>query len=204
MIDVAGWFLKTRNNDPYFDLKTNLIFCGKLGSGKSTVSKGVASRIGAKWNGFGSSVKSIAEERGLLTSRDQLQKLGAQLVIESPDFFCNRVLAEAGYSSSQVIVLDGLRHESILALLREKLAPDNLFCVFVELEEKIRVDRIAKRNGLNEEEVRQLDTHSTEIEVEKLRSVSDFVADNSKTPESAVDAVICWLDSLSSTRYSKH
>jgi dephospho-CoA kinase len=188
--------LITLINAPYFNLKTNLIFCGKLGSGKSTVSKEVAIQIGANWNSFGNSVRRIAEERGLPTDRDQLQKLGAQLVSEAPEFFCDRVLAGASHSSNRIIVLDGLRHESILALLRKKLSPEKLLCVFVEVDEETRIDRIAKRNSLKREEVLQLDTHSTEIEVETtLRLLSDFVVDNSKSPESAINAVILWLNS---------
>jgi cytidylate kinase len=195
---VGGWFLKILNSDSFFDLKTSLIFCGKLGSGKSTVSRGVASRIGAQWNGFGSTVMSIAIERKLPIDRGQLQTLGAQLVRETPDYFCDRVLSGAGYSTGHVVVLDGLRHESILTLLRKKLAPDNLLCIYVEVEDEIRIERVARRSSLNEDEVRRLDMHSTEIQVEKaLRSLSELVVDNSQSPELAVDAVTCWLNSIS-------
>lgn len=178
-------------------MKPHLVFCGMLGSGKSTVSKAVALHLGANWSGFGKIVKKMAEEQGLKIEREQLQAFGEQIVRETPEMFCEKILADASYLNGHAIVLDGLRHASILALLRQKLAPAQLLCVFVDIGEAIRVERVSKRDGLSSERLRQLDMHSTEIEVGKvLRSLSDFVVDNSHAPESAVNAVIVWLDSI--------
>jgi len=65
-------------------LKVNVLFCGLLGSGKTTVSKTIAHKFGARWNSFGKTVAAIALDRGLATDRRQLQALGEDLVRSNP------------------------------------------------------------------------------------------------------------------------
>ncbi len=72
-----------------------LFFAGRLGSGKTTLSRAVANQLGARWNSFGNTVRKIAGERSLPMSRQNLQQLGSDLVDQTPEWFCNRVVAEA-------------------------------------------------------------------------------------------------------------
>jgi cytidylate kinase len=175
-------------------MSANLAFSGKLGSGKTTVSKLLAERVGARWNSFGNTVKRIAQERGLPMEREALQALGEELVSNSPKAFCQRVISEAEPSSGRGLVLDGLRHTVILKHLQQSLLPSLLIPVFVDVDEPVRLDRIQRRGGLSIEDLRRLESHSTEVEVmAALRSLAQLRVNNSGTPGSAVEEILIWL-----------
>jgi cytidylate kinase len=175
-------------------MNANLAFSGKLGSGKTTVSKLLAERIGARWNSFGDTVKRIARERGIPAEREALQALGAELVSNSPEAFCQRVVSEAQPSSGHDLVVDGLRHTAILKHLQRILLPGTLIPVFVDVDEDIRLDRIKRRGGLSIEDLRRLESHSTEVEVmAALRGSAQLTVDNSGAPADAVDNILVWL-----------
>lgn len=175
-------------------MNANLAFSGRLGSGKTTVSKLLAERVGARWNSFGNTVKRIARERGIPVEREALQALGAELVSNSPEALCERVISEAEPSSGCGVVLDGLRHTVILKHLRQSLLPSLLIPIFVDVDEAVRLDRIKRRGGLSIEELRRLESHSTEVEVmAALRKSAQLRVDNSGTPANAVEEILIWL-----------
>lgn len=175
-------------------MNADLVFSGKLGSGKTTVSKLLADRVGARWNSFGATVKRIAFERGLPTGREALQSLGAELVSNSPEVFCRRVISEAVPSSGHGLVVDGLRHIAILKQLQQFVLPAPLIPVYVDVDEAVRLDRIKRRGGINIQDLQRLESHSTEIEVMvALRESAQLRVDNSKTAENAVDQILEWL-----------
>jgi dephospho-CoA kinase len=170
-------------------------FCGSIGSGKSAVSRRFANRFAGAWNSFGNTVKLIATERAIEPSRENLQQIGAALVETEPENFCRRVLAGATDSqgSSEMIVIDGVRHRSILDHLRRLFTPNRLICVFVDAPLNIRVERLKDRDGLSEAQVLALQKHSTEVEVEcDLRAAADFVADNSGSLDHCENELVGW------------
>lgn len=174
-------------------MNLHLAFAGKLGSGKTAVSRAVAAHLGARRNGFGNTIRSIALERCWGTTRKDLQDLGAQLVKDTPEFLCQRAIADCGAAAGEILVLDGLRHASILQLLRAQLAPSSLACVLVEAPDDIRFERIARRDGLNLSEVKLLELHSTEREVgDSLLGLADLVVSNPASVDVAVAEVLTW------------
>jgi cytidylate kinase len=175
-------------------MNVNLVFSGKLGCGKTTVSKLVALRIGARWNSFGSIVKRIASERGLPTGRETLQALGADLVSNSPEAFCRKVISEAEPSSGHGLVVDGLRHITILKQIQQLLLPAPVIPIYVGVNEAVRIDRIKRRGGINIQDLQRLESHSTEIEVmDDLLKSARLLVDNTKTPENTVEQILNWL-----------
>jgi cytidylate kinase len=175
-------------------MNANIIFSGKLGSGKTTVSKLLALRMEARWNSFGATVKRIASERGLPAGREALQALGAELVSNSPEAFCRKVLSEAEPSTGHGLVVDGLRHITILKQLQHLLLPAPVILIYVDVDNVVRLDRLKQRGGINIEDLQRLESHSTEIEVMvALRESAQLRVDNSKTPENAVDQILDWL-----------
>jgi cytidylate kinase len=175
-------------------MNADLVFSGKLGSGKTAVSKMLAARIGARWNGFGATVKRIAAERELQIERHVLQVLGEELVQKSPDAFCRRVIAEAIPQSGTTLVLDGLRHLSILEQLRKLLSPRRVILIFVDVQEPIRLERILKREDCDLHTLKELESHSTEIQVmTELRSSAESIVDNSGALASTVEGIQNYL-----------
>ena len=171
-------------------MNTIFAFSGPIGSGKSSVSKLFASKIGATWVGFGATVKKIALERKLPTDRESLQKLGASLVKDEAESFCSRVVVEI---SDKPAVIDGLRHISILEALRDLLKPRNVKCIYVDTPLDIRLNRVKLRDGLTSEQLSKLGMHSTEIQVDHdVKSVADFVAANRNSVEECVDSIVAW------------
>lgn len=178
--------------------KPNLIFfSGKLGSGKTEISKRVAQRLSLRWNGFGYTLKRIATERGISISRPNLQELGESLVANDLELFCKRVIDEATGGKNSEIVIDGLRHIAVREHAKTIHADNNVFCIFVEVDENIRQSRIFSRDGISQKELQQLEDHQTERDVaDRLRKEANFVADNSRNPDFTVTAVINWLNQL--------
>jgi dephospho-CoA kinase len=175
-------------------MKHVFAFSGPIGSGKSSVSKLFAAKILAAWNSFGTTVKEVAEERGLATDRESLQRLGAMLVKEDRNSFCRRVVTKATNDKDRAIVIDGLRHIDVLKELRVVVSPKELMCVYVDTPRTIRLERLKTRDGLADNQVADLERHSTEIEVEQgLKAVADFVSDNSQSVEQCVDTIVQWV-----------
>lgn len=166
-------------------------FSGKLGSGKTAVSKAFAGRMALPWTSFGTVAREIARERGLEESRPGLQALGETLVTKELAFFCERVWQAVGYSTDS-IVIDGLRHFSVLQALRQLAAPRQLVCVYIEIDPLVRSERIKARDGVSEADIARLDCHSTEIEVSHLKDVADLISDNSGTLEESVSEIVSW------------
>jgi dephospho-CoA kinase len=172
-------------------MKTNLVFSGRIGSGKTQVSKAVAEALGLPWNSFGATIKNIALERNLPTVRKNLQSLGEHLVASEPEELCRRVLNEAKPSVAQPIVIDGLRHRHIRDLLQRLLAPAPLVVVFVHAPDAIRLERLRVRDGLTDSQVQGFEEHSTEIQVAtEIRDIADLIADNSGALAATVTNII--------------
>ena len=92
-------------------------FSGKVGSGKSSVSAAVAQKLGWARVGFGDYVRKVALTQHLEATRQTLQDLGQHLLDTDARAFCEAVLAQAPISSSP-LVIDGVRHEHVLQLLK--------------------------------------------------------------------------------------
>jgi dephospho-CoA kinase len=163
-------------------MRTNLVFSGRIGSGKTQVSKAVASAFGLRWNSFGATIKNIAVERDLPTTRKDLQALGETLVATESEELCRRVLLEGKPSGTEPIVIDGLRHRHIRDILQQLLAPAALVVVFVNVSDVICLERLRVRDGLSLSQIQEFEEHSTEIQVaSEIRALADLVADNSGT-----------------------
>lgn len=176
-------------------MNTIFAICGPIGSGKSSVSKQFAARIGATWNSFGSTTREIAKERGLPSTRQALQALGADLVANEQSKFCGRVLGAALRETDKPGVIDGLRHARILSCVRKIVDPRHVAVIYVDAPVEVRLQRVKLRDGLSEAQLAELDRHSTEVEVEqKLKALADFVADNSGTTELCVSEIVRWAN----------
>lgn len=167
---------------------------GKVGSGKSSVSAAVASALGWQRVSFGEYVRGVAQAQQLDDSRLTLQNLGEELLAADARAFCANVLAQAATQSASLVV-DGVRHEQVVALLRELVAPRPLVHVHLALEETIRVGRIIARQGeIDAQELKRIDGHPTEQQVIKsLPQRADIGADYADDLGSIVQQIIVYI-----------
>ncbi len=172
----------------------NLVFCGKLGSGKTTLSKFAANHLDARWNSFGNTLRNIASQQSIPDTRENLQRLGEELILENRQAFCERTIAEAMPVSKTSLVLDGLRHKGVLDDIRQILTPQHVICIYVYVDEPTRMERIKIRDNVSIDHLRKLETHSTEAEViSNLQKAADFQIDNSHSTGRSLEQLIGFL-----------
>jgi len=158
-----------------------IVVSGKIASGKTTFAHALANHLGVDCIGFGDEVRSIAESRGLPLTREMLQSVGEEQVRDRPRAFCEAVLRRANYQPGQGLVLEGLRHAEILALLRELLSPVKLVHVHILSSEEERQQRIATRARPGDVAVRETEEHSTEAQLMRtLPTLADVTVDGSR------------------------
>lgn len=156
-----------------------LCFSGKRGTGKTSIAKEIAERNGLSYASFGNFVRSIAVERSIPLNTSDLQNLGEQLISELGwDSFCTKVIQSSGWSEKLPLVVDGVRHLETFESLK-KIPNHQCFLIYISLEEKVRNERLEKRDGYTEEEIKKLDAHSTELQVSNiLLNKSDLIVDS--------------------------
>ena len=174
-------------------MKPIFTFSGPIGSGKSTVSKEFAERVGAKWNSFGSTVRRVALSQGTEPTRENLQKLGESLVKNEGQEFCRQVLAGAEAEAEDMVVIDGVRHADVLETLRRIVGPRRLVAIFVDAPFELREKRVKARDGLSRDAILRLQTHSTEIQVEaSLKEKADLILLNDNNRDESQRKLIEW------------
>lgn len=123
-------------------------FSGSIGSGKSSVSKSVAQRLGCKRAGFGDYVRHlVASLDGDPNSRKELQDLGQSRVEADASEFCDGLLRYAEFEAPEQMVVDGIRHGRVFALLRQKFHPQQVILLHLDVEDGTRRTRFASRDG---------------------------------------------------------
>ncbi len=159
----------------------------RMGAGKSTIAQALSDRLGWPRVSFGDYVREVARVRGLQESRSVLQQLGESLVQDDPRSLTAAVLSKVNIRSGAVI--DGVRHTQILKTIRELVAPLAVVLVYVETEEKLRIQRLVRR-GMTVDEIQAADCHSNEMQVKGVLRESAVlkVRGDGDTAE-AVDAI---------------
>ena len=172
-----------------------LAISGRIGSGKSTLAESVALRLGWPWGGFGRYIRSIADGRGLPKHRDSLQALGASLLQKDCDEFCRGALQQAGWSPGESVVLEGVRHSSVVSVLRRLVAPSTFCLVFLETIPELLEARRQRRDLPGEVDWDTIELHSTESEVvaTTIKGSADLVLDASLPVTQLVDQVVQFL-----------
>jgi thymidylate kinase len=171
-------------------MESDLVFAGLFGSGKTTLARATAPRLRGGYAGFGATIKRIAIEHSLPTTRERLQALGEELVRDAPEELCRRVIAEREPRDSARSTIDGLRHK-VYEILRQLSKPKPLLCIFVDLPNDLRIQRIKAREVLSDSRISRIDHHSTEIQVGTvIRSLADIIVDNSKPIQAVIDEIV--------------
>lgn len=150
---------------------------GAIGSGKTTLARALADRLGWPAASFGDYVREQARRRDLDPgSRKVLQDLGQSLVEADPERFLAEALAWMNYDATAGIVLDGLRHKSVWQALRahsENFPEQPVVLFFLDTPDDVRHARLRER-GLDEAAIAIADGHRAEQDLtDHLRGAAD-------------------------------
>lgn len=169
----------------------NLKICvaGKISSGKSTLVRAVSSHIGFPIISFGGILRDYSISKGLPVKRTDLQRLG-QEIIDQFGFggFFKWMLEHSTTSWNESLIIDGLRHKDIYGHIIG-MFPQTLL-VYCDCDLKTQISRMIARDGIGENEARQILSHETEMHVEGLRAVAQLVFQ----PDDRVEDFIKQLD----------
>lgn len=163
--------------------------CGRIGSGKTTLSAELANRLGCPRASFGDHVRAEAQARGLDTGdRVTLQNLGDGLIAQGWMRFVLGVLGDVGYQSGSLVV-DGIRHMAAVVTLREIVAPTPVVVVAVQASDDARDRRLLQR-GLAKADVEAADSHHNEAEIGAVLMSADVIVSADSTVEAAATRVM--------------
>ena len=154
-----------------------IVLASRIGAGKSTLAQALKSSSGYQVFTFGQYVAQIARVRNIVVNRAALQDLGQHLVSSDPASFTKGALT--GVDLSAGVIIDGLRHQSVLEQIRLLANPVPVIVVFIRTERKVRIDRLMAR-GMNFAEIETADDHIMERSLEEtLLPSADIVVDGS-------------------------
>lgn len=170
-------------------------FAGRIGAGKTTLSRMAAAQLHLPWTGFGDLVRAVAVSRGESLARDSLQALGDSLIQQGWWEFCQALLSQAGWRDGGGLVIDGLRHVGAVETLRALTLTSPMVVVFVDLAPGLRQRRLEAK-GAKWSDILAADSHPNEAQVASVRALADVVVDNSGELEATCDSLLARLDGL--------
>lgn len=169
---------------------------GRIGTGKSAVAEALGQSVGWSRASFGDYVRSVADEQGLGQTRDVLQELGAFLVAQDITGLCQKVLRQSGWGPGHPVIIDGIRHYSVLQTLRQLVSPLRLFLVYLEASDVDRRARLMARESGIVAKLEKFDSDSTEVEVTKLAQIADLKMKASDHPTQVAAMILEQLEAI--------
>jgi dephospho-CoA kinase len=167
--------------------------CGRIGSGKTTLSKDLAATLGCPRASFGDYVRSIVQQRGLELTRENLQVVGTELLDGDPSAFCSSVLSNCGCKTGQDLIVDGLRHLRTIPIIENLIAPSPMIILHVWVPEEIRLRRLIERGEGDAANIARIESHSSEQELDSIVRLAGLHLRGDGAREENVAEVRAWL-----------
>jgi len=165
-----------------------IVLASRIGGGKSTLAHALSKLSGFPIFSFGQYVKEIAVTRNIALSREALQNLGEQLVTDDPESFTRSALCGVNFSVG--LIIDGLRHQSVIEQIRRLARQVSVVLVFVQTDRQVRIDRLQAR-GMSVYEIERADNHIMERFLEEtLIPVANVVVDGVSSPDSNAEIIL--------------
>ena len=168
-------------------------FAGKIGSGKTSISTMVSRVLGCKRASFGDYVRNVVSTRGLELTRENLQRVGTEILEANTFEFCRNVLSYSGWSQGEPLVIDGLRHSETIPVLNQLVSPTRLQVVYMEIDDQSRLERLGICGETQVALLASADAHSSEQQLTALHDIADLIVDSRKPIEDCVASVLEWM-----------
>jgi dephospho-CoA kinase len=169
-------------------------FAGRIGSGKTSVTRALATQLGWRRAAFGDYLRDrIVREGGDANDRQVLQDLGQRLVDNDAELFCRDVLAHADYVQGESLLVDGIRHVAMYRLVVSIVAPVESRLIYLSADiENVR-NRVDRRSG-EANDLARAEAHRVEAELSTdVPAVADAIIDSNQTFDSVVSVVISMI-----------
>lgn len=166
-----------------------VLFAGPICSGKSTISKAFAQKLGWRWTSFADYLRHIAAAERLPMSRSSLQDLGQQLIDRGWLPFCRSVLDFAQWTPGLPLIVDGIRHPEAVHALESLTTPSPVTLIYVDTPLLTRKERFAAREP--EDSFEAADSHPVERDAgARLRQLANHVVEGSSPVANTVDQLV--------------
>ncbi|RLI93764.1 MAG: hypothetical protein DRO94_04460 [Candidatus Altiarchaeales archaeon] len=159
---------------------------GRMGSGKTSVSKYLSRKYGASEMRFSQILMDILDRLYLEHRRENLQKLG-ECVRKAlgMDVIVNAFENDLRNENSDIIVVDGIRYKNEVDMLRR--FRDNVL-IFIDAPARLRYERCRKRgekgeSSINFKEFLMAEKRETERYIDEIGEVADYRIENIGTLE---------------------
>lgn len=151
---------------------------GKIGSGKSTIAKDIQTKYGFRRLSTSDLLKSILESKDIEPTREKLQDIGDIMIktVGGSGFMALMLV----YLPAENYLIDSIRHREALQYMKNKFRGD-FVNIFVDAPENIRYSRTEEQYE-SFEYFKKIDSANSEIEIESLKTNSDFVVSNDTSP----------------------
>jgi dephospho-CoA kinase len=173
-----------------------VVISGKIGAGKTTLAAGLSTMTGWRLLSAGDTVREKVRQLGLPELRETLQDVGAEWVERDVTGFCKALLRHDN-RATEGVVIDGVRHISVLDSLTNLLAPLPVITVCVTVSEELRFKRLENREGVNAKHLQQFEGHPAERHVSRLCEGADIIVTNNSTPAEMVSRTYSCLEDIS-------
>lgn len=172
-----------------------LAFSGRIGSGKTSVSKRIARDLDYRYASFSSYLHKLARSGGLATpSRRDLQRIAEAEIEKGWEQFCLGLLRDASWQSGESIVLDGVRHILAVQTLKRIGGTDRFALVWIEIPDGDLAGRLQKKGIASLDELRMIERHPAEGDVERgLKETADLIVDGSRSLDEIASSVERWI-----------
>lgn len=158
------------NNTP-----SKIALAGKIGSGKSTIAKGLSKYLAYPIISFGEIIKKYSEKSGTTNNRESLQSLGQSLIEKfgADGFIDWTIKNSSGCNWDAPLIIDGFRH--LLAYQRfNQLFPNNKL-IYCYCSPDDQITRIVQRDNITKKEAQKIISHATENDIGELEQFADFI-----------------------------
>ncbi|MDE0230334.1 MAG: hypothetical protein OXJ62_15900 [Spirochaetaceae bacterium] len=171
-------------------------FSGKIGSGKTSTSRAVASALRCGRASFGDYLRDVVATRGGDPGcRKSLQDLGQARIDQDAELFCSEVLTAGGFVPGEDFVLDGIRHVEVLPHLVSISAPSEVRLIFLKADAGLRSIRVADRAAWVPEDFDAAADHLVESDMEaELPMAADAIVDSSIPERDVIKHCIRFID----------
>jgi uncharacterized protein YprB with RNaseH-like and TPR domain/predicted nuclease with RNAse H fold/dephospho-CoA kinase len=159
---------------------------GPIAAGKTTAAR-LLEAHGYHYARFSIVLEKLLRARGVQPSREELQRLGAEIhAVPGQRWLCRLVLA--GVPPHADVVVDGLRHPEDHAFFVERFG-SHFTHIHLEAPGTIRETR-CERAGIRHDAFATANTHDVESNVHRMKELAHVVVTNIETPDKLRDVIL--------------